>query len=108
MELDFEEEEDCEQSCTCGRMGKNERLFESMKQVMAVLKIVDQEMEKVYRGQESARATLELISSIREEMERVRPEMEFIDMEGAECCERMDDYKTGHILIQVRIRLLFR
>ena len=29
--------------------------------------------------------------------------MEFIDMQGAECCERMDDYKTGHILIQVGI-----
>ena len=93
---------DVGEKCTsCGFRSGNEPLYKCFMEVVAAVVIVDQEMNKMCRKKVRAQDLLNVISSLRVKLERVKPQVTFIEMEGAKYCEKMDDFKTGALLIQV-------
>lgn len=100
--------QDVGEKCTsCGFRLGNEPLFKCFMEVVAAVVLVDEEMNKMCRKKVRAQDLLNVISSLRVKLERVKPQVTFIEMEGAKYCEKMDDFKTGALLIQVFSLLFF-
>lgn len=80
--VDEDEDEYGECSCSCGFGKEHEKLFRYLMQVMVILKVVDENMEALYRKQMEIKELLALITSLQTKLASVKPQLTFIEMEG--------------------------